>query len=208
MVRGNGWAALSGGLWEREGLQEEQVGWPKWLRHAQDHVTWCCERPEMTERGLPWPGTLRQWGTEPARPGLLELFLEPRVIMGRFIPHSKPLLFVKSSYNLFESLSQAEVIFPRTLHVGSIGVLINHLLKEWMLRKALGKQRWGEHSPCPCGVHSTVGSAQSQTQKLRYRTSKGLSGSWRGGASGEEEAAPSSSMESWSWGLLELGVEE
>ena len=74
----------------------------------------------MTERGLPWLGTLRQWGTEPARPGLLELFLEPRVIMGHFVPHSKLLLFVKSSYNLFESLSQAEAIFPKKLHVGSV----------------------------------------------------------------------------------------
>lgn len=70
------------------------------------------------------------------------------------------------------------------------------------------RTKMGRTLPLSLWVHSPVGSAQSQTQKLRYRASKGLSGSWRGDASGEEEAAPSSSMESWSWGLLELGVEE
>lgn len=116
---------------------------------------------QMTERGLPWLGTLRQWGTEPARPGLLELFLEPRVIMGHFIPHSKPLLFVKSSYNLFESLKQ------RQSSPGSctrLCVPISHLLKEWMLRKALGEQRWGEHS-CPCGF-----TAQWQVPKVKHKS--------------------------------------
>ena len=130
----------------------------------------------MTERDwLSWPGTLRQWGTEPAQTWPVRALSRAQGNYGSFYSSLQASSFCEELLQLvWISLSQGEVIFPRKLHVGSVCVLINRLLKEWMLRKALGKQRWEEHSPCHRGVHSPVGSAQSQTQKLRYRASKGL----------------------------------
>lgn len=81
------------------------------LPGLKNHVTW------MMEEGLPCSETLGRWGTEPARPGLWasrrELFLEPHVIMGHFVPYLKPSLSVKSSCNLFEFLLREEVTFSR-----------------------------------------------------------------------------------------------
>lgn len=161
--------------------------------------------PETPEKGLPWPGTLSQWGTEPDRPGLLELFQEPSVIMGHLIPHLKPPLFVKRSCNLVESLLQEEVTSCKKFKGGSICVALKHLLKvSWaqMLRQALGRQGWGEHSPFSRGAHSRGGNAQGKAQKLRYSVSKGSLGAGEGDATGQEEAAPSSSGESQGWGCL------